>query len=619
MAQAQPQHPPTREQFHFDGVTVDVEGARLLVDGRERPCSQRAFKLLTFLCASPGKVLQRQDLLDHLWPGGQVVGDEALTQAVFRARACLGPYGDRIATVRGIGIRLDAKVSRIDADSLPEAANDARGDPALDAPAALKPAPATDPDPVNARVADDAPARIPAPLRARALLLVLIAVAAVVYWWVAAPTERSNAAGAERIDIDVGYGVVEADAFAALPESLGMLRDAFGHEGRGDRPRASALMETVHASDPTTPVPALFLALWAIGSGDAVAGERWLQESRSRAEGLGNPYMNAMIGYVDAERAGTRQAVLRFAGAVLDLRPQSWQMRLARVHMLIAEGYREAALAELALMNFGLLEHRKQVMALADRASLGDIEGAERELERISASLSDNASLAYLRGRIAWSRGDLTAARDAYEETARLGEREARFDLANRSIANAGVIALLHGDDDRALRLLERARMNMQSTRWTLDEIDISLILAQLHGLAGDTPAVEADVRRAEAAAQRTGSGPLRRMTLLYRARLLPGTQPSHPIDEPDVALQAMLAAHRALADGDTERARAAYAEAERRLQPRSPIGEELRWLAARLGEPLPEAMPVDPPFPPLARLATRAAIERMSAVEESP
>jgi DNA-binding winged helix-turn-helix (wHTH) protein len=119
-------------RFLFDGVMIDAAAARLFVDRRERSCSRRALQLLVVLCESAGVALSRERLIDRLWPGRPRVPDEALTQAVFRARACLDRYADRLVTVRGIGLRLDAMVrcddgfapieSTADASAIPPAA-----------------------------------------------------------------------------------------------------------------------------------------------------------------------------------------------------------------------------------------------------------------------------------------------------------------------------------------------------------------------------------------------------------------------------------------------------------------------------------------------------------------
>lgn len=617
-------------RFRFAGVVVDASAARLFVDGRERICSQRAMRLLLILCESPGVVLARQDVMDRLWPGGQIVSDEALTQAVFRTRACLDRYADRIVTIRGVGLRLDAEVehdvepaSRED-DEAGEAgpplaqfpASAASPTPAAVALAASTPASTSIPtptEPPRRRASDLAPPPSPARAHARRLgAALLLAVAlTIAAWW----SQRTGDAPAI---IDAGYGLLAADAHVSRDDSLPLLEDAFAYEAGGDRARARALLETVHQSDPRTPLPAIFLALWAVGGSDGVEAERWLQQSQQRLEALRDPMAAALHLYTRSELSANGQDVLRHAGAVLDLRPGAWQMRVARAHVLLSEGLREAALRELTAIDFGDLPHRKLAMALADRASLGDVAGAERELARIAQRHPDDETLAFLRGRIAWSRGDYAAAREAFALAAERARGSARFDLVNRATANLGIIAVIQGDLDAAIDWSERARVGMVETRWRRDEIDLSLVLAQLHALRGESDLAATELARAESVAARSSSPELRDLSRAVRERLLPVADDADLPDDADAALAPLLEAHLAMRRGDRDAARGALATAARRLDPDSPLHDEVRLLSQALGLPVAPETRIDPPYPPLSRFATRLVLARQAG-SDSP
>lgn len=91
------------------------------MDGQLCACSRKVFELLLALCRSGDRVSTRDELIEALWPGGQVVSDESLTQAIFRARAVLGRHADLIRTMRGTGLRIDAPVQAlIDRPAEPE-------------------------------------------------------------------------------------------------------------------------------------------------------------------------------------------------------------------------------------------------------------------------------------------------------------------------------------------------------------------------------------------------------------------------------------------------------------------------------------------------------------------
>jgi DNA-binding winged helix-turn-helix (wHTH) protein/tetratricopeptide (TPR) repeat protein len=617
------------KRFVFDGVVVDTGANRLFVDGRERMCSQRALGLLRVMCESEGQLLTKQQIIDRLWPGGQIVSDEALTQAVFRARACLDRYAERLVTVRGVGLRLDASVE-IQPGGVPGPAG--LGAPASTSsvadlmPAAVPPhilTPATSaptkidrsvPDPERGvpPAAAAAVVSVDRPSRRRGALFTMVAALVIglvsIMFWRAFVGDRHDAT------IDVGYGLRDSDALSTTPQTIELLRDAFRREGQGDRARGSALLETVHQSDPKTPIPAIFLSLWAIGAGNAKATDHWLEQAHLRMRDVHSPLLTALLGYAEAERSESTQEVLRYAGAVLDLREDAWQMRLARAHLLLAAGLRDASLRELKMIRIDSLAHRKMAMALADRASLGDLAGAEAALAQIEPGLPNDATLAYTRGRFAWTRGDLEAASAEFGRAVTLGNSEARFDLVNRSSINLGVIAMLAGDNDQAIRLLEQARVGMRDAHWVVDEIDSSLLLAQLHALDSETTEAQAELAEAERAAAGSNAADIRDLCQVFAARFGSDSQLARVRPNPDSepGLDPLLAAHRALRAGDLDAARASYQLASRRIKPSSALHDEVRWLAQRLGEPVDEAMPIDPPYPPMAQFASRMALRQL-------
>ncbi|HJU38888.1 MAG TPA: winged helix-turn-helix domain-containing protein, partial [Tahibacter sp.] len=96
--------------YRFANVVVDVARQQLWVDAAEVACQPQAFRLLVMLCEARGGLVSRQALFERLWPGGQEIGDTALTQLIWRLRGALGPAAEAIKTVRRGGVRLDADV-----------------------------------------------------------------------------------------------------------------------------------------------------------------------------------------------------------------------------------------------------------------------------------------------------------------------------------------------------------------------------------------------------------------------------------------------------------------------------------------------------------------------------
>ncbi|UCG14773.1 MAG: response regulator [Deltaproteobacteria bacterium] len=97
------ERPITR--WHRDGLEVDLEAHRVIVDDKEIDLTATEFRLLTELIRKMGKVLTRDQLLDKVW-GYQFDGyARTVDTHIRRLRQKLGPYADWLETVRGVGYR----------------------------------------------------------------------------------------------------------------------------------------------------------------------------------------------------------------------------------------------------------------------------------------------------------------------------------------------------------------------------------------------------------------------------------------------------------------------------------------------------------------------------------
>jgi putative two-component system response regulator len=106
--------------YAFDRVVLELTRARLVIDGREVQAPTLPLRLLQALCERPGVMLPRRELFNLIWPR-QVASNEALTKLIGRLRELLGPFGARLVTVRGRGVRLDATVRRLETPPAPDA------------------------------------------------------------------------------------------------------------------------------------------------------------------------------------------------------------------------------------------------------------------------------------------------------------------------------------------------------------------------------------------------------------------------------------------------------------------------------------------------------------------
>jgi len=108
--EGQPAERPGR--YEFDDVLVDRDNYRVLKAGQPRALGPRAFDLLLDLLQHPGRVVEKQELVDRVWRGAAVT-DNALTRAVKELRAALGDDARTpryLETVARRGYRLVAPV-----------------------------------------------------------------------------------------------------------------------------------------------------------------------------------------------------------------------------------------------------------------------------------------------------------------------------------------------------------------------------------------------------------------------------------------------------------------------------------------------------------------------------
>lgn len=87
------------------GVTVDAESHKASVDGEVVDLTATEFRLLHDLVLHAGAVRTREQLLNEVW-GYQFEGyARTVDTHVRRLRAKLGPAGELVETVRGVGYR----------------------------------------------------------------------------------------------------------------------------------------------------------------------------------------------------------------------------------------------------------------------------------------------------------------------------------------------------------------------------------------------------------------------------------------------------------------------------------------------------------------------------------
>jgi DNA-binding response OmpR family regulator len=89
-------------------LRLDVAGRAASMSGTPLELTPKEFDLLHLLARQPGRVYSREYLLRHIWGLDYDGVDRTIDSHVARLRRKLGPFGARLATVWGVGYKLQA-------------------------------------------------------------------------------------------------------------------------------------------------------------------------------------------------------------------------------------------------------------------------------------------------------------------------------------------------------------------------------------------------------------------------------------------------------------------------------------------------------------------------------
>ena len=92
---------PAKAPFSVGKWVVDPGLHQLSADGRTLRIEPKTMALLCHLATRPGQAVEREALLEAVWPG-VVVGDDALTQVVVKLRRALGDAAGEPAYIETI-------------------------------------------------------------------------------------------------------------------------------------------------------------------------------------------------------------------------------------------------------------------------------------------------------------------------------------------------------------------------------------------------------------------------------------------------------------------------------------------------------------------------------------
>jgi two-component system alkaline phosphatase synthesis response regulator PhoP len=85
-------------------VVVDKERFVAIVEGKDIVLPKKEFELLELLSSKPGKVFDRNSILEEVWGTDVVVGDRTIDVHIRKLREKIGDQ--RIQTIKGVGYKL---------------------------------------------------------------------------------------------------------------------------------------------------------------------------------------------------------------------------------------------------------------------------------------------------------------------------------------------------------------------------------------------------------------------------------------------------------------------------------------------------------------------------------
>lgn len=85
-------------------MTIDRERFLVVYKNKEVALAKKEFELLALLASKPGRVFLRHEILNRVWGSEVIVGDRTIDVHIRKIRQ---KTGDIIATVKGVGYRLD--------------------------------------------------------------------------------------------------------------------------------------------------------------------------------------------------------------------------------------------------------------------------------------------------------------------------------------------------------------------------------------------------------------------------------------------------------------------------------------------------------------------------------
>jgi DNA-binding response OmpR family regulator len=97
---------PEGDVLRYETLALDPAGYQATLGGAPLSLTRTEFDLLHLLLRNPGRAFNRTYLLNTIWGEDYVLSDRSVDNTILRLRKKLGPLGEAIETVWGVGYRL---------------------------------------------------------------------------------------------------------------------------------------------------------------------------------------------------------------------------------------------------------------------------------------------------------------------------------------------------------------------------------------------------------------------------------------------------------------------------------------------------------------------------------
>jgi len=404
--------------------------------------------------------------------------------------------------------------------------------------------------------------------------------------------------------IDQGYALRISD-IRGNEEVRRLVAIAMKTDSQGNRGNAIQLLEQAHRSSSETALPAAFLASWFNANGNAKEEDYWSSEARKRLKPDTPTYESLLVRYFSGQRDEQNGTLLALAQSMLNIRPDAWRLRLGAAHMLLTQRDNEAALLQLKKIDIDQPDDRRLMLVLADRASLGDIKDAARDLQR-SRLMLQPAFSSYTLARMAWTRGDIDGAIQNFGVCAERAAAESMTNVEIDARLYQAMAYIKRNDLPNAQKSVSLCVARARQTQAAQRECDCNAIAAYIANLQGDS--VERDRKLEEAMMFAVHAGDVAALRVLaIRMRSEAWKQWARPRLEGEAILTGtapLIDAREAWFAGNADAARQSLRRARAEAIDGTGFREEAELLSAELGGPSTLLRP-DPPYPnPLRYLA---------------